>query len=52
MGSKEDVEAEIVEESSFNMIRGYFTSGKNIRVKAQIKPGLIEDLRSGENNES
>ena len=30
---------EIVEESSFNMIDGY-RSGKNIRIKAQIKPGL------------
>lgn len=53
MGSKkEDVEAEILEESSFNMVRGYFTSGKNIRVKAQIKPGLIEKLRSSEIDES
>ncbi|NLJ70505.1 MAG: hydantoinase/oxoprolinase family protein [Clostridiaceae bacterium] len=30
---------EIIEESSFNMVDGY-SSGKNIRIKAQIKPGL------------
>lgn len=42
LGAKEDeFEAEIVEESSFNMVRGFFTSGQNIRIKAQVKPGLI-----------
>lgn len=47
MGTKEDeVEAEIMEESSFNMVNGFYTSGKNIRIKAQIKPGLIYNLRS------
>jgi N-methylhydantoinase A/oxoprolinase/acetone carboxylase beta subunit len=34
-------EVEIIEENSFNMVRGFFTSGKNIRLRAQIKPGLI-----------
>lgn len=33
-------EAEIVEASRFNMVKGYRVS-KNIRVKAQIKPGLV-----------
>lgn len=42
LGANEDeIEAEIVEESSFNMVRGFFTSGQNIRIKAQVKPGLI-----------
>ncbi|NLV75936.1 MAG: hydantoinase/oxoprolinase family protein [Tissierellia bacterium] len=46
LGAEEDqIEAEITEESSFNMVRGFFTSGKNIRIKAQVKPGLIYDLR-------
>ncbi|HZJ89669.1 MAG TPA: hydantoinase/oxoprolinase family protein [Bacilli bacterium] len=40
--SSEDVE--IVEESAFNMIDGFYTKGKNIRVKAQVKPGLIYKL--------
>jgi N-methylhydantoinase A len=32
---------EVIEESSFNMVRGFRTVGKNIRVRVQIKPGLI-----------
>ncbi len=47
---KEEVESEIVEESSFNMVKGFFTSGKNIRVKAQVKPGIIYDLKGGNND--
>ncbi len=35
------LEMEIVDESEFNMVRGFKTTGKIIRVKAQIKPGLI-----------
>ena len=37
----EFLKMEIIEESSFNMIRGFSTIGKNIRVRAQVKPGLI-----------
>ncbi len=51
LGAEEDtIETEIVEESSFNMVRGFYTGGKNIRIKAQIKPGLIQELR-GEIND-
>lgn len=39
-----DQEIEITEENSFNMVRGFLTSGKNIRIKAQIKPGYIQKL--------
>jgi len=35
---EEDVE--IIESSSFKMVSGYFSSGKDIRVKCQIKPGV------------
>ena len=35
------LEMEIVEAMQFNMVRGFNTIGKNIRVKAQVKPGLI-----------
>lgn len=35
------LELEVVEESVFNMVRGFNTTGKIINVKAQIKPGLI-----------
>ncbi|HZK19873.1 MAG TPA: hydantoinase/oxoprolinase family protein [Treponemataceae bacterium] len=43
---KDDIETEITEESSFNMVRGFSLSGKNIRIKAQVKPGHILRLRS------
>ena len=41
---------EIIEESEFNMIRGFRTIGRNIRVRAQVKPSLIQsfDLGAGE----
>jgi hypothetical protein len=26
---------------AFNMVRGFYTTGQNIRVIAQVKPGLI-----------
>ena len=42
MGAKEeDIEVEIIEDQEFNMVRGFYTAGKNIRVKVQVKPGLI-----------
>ena len=39
--NKKHLEMEIVESSSFNMVRDFYTIGKNIRVRAQVKPGLI-----------
>ena len=48
-GEKE-IEAEITEESIFNMVRGFYTSGQNIRLKAQVKPGLICQLRGGKDD--
>ncbi|MDL2269489.1 hydantoinase/oxoprolinase family protein [Desulfosarcina sp. OttesenSCG-928-A07] len=35
------LELEVVDAIEFNMVRGFFTSGKNIRVISQVKPGLI-----------
>jgi hypothetical protein len=32
---------EVTECQEFNMVRDFYTTGKNIRVKVQIKPGLI-----------
>ena len=46
--SVNEIEAEIVESSSFNMVKGYMGRSKNIRVKAQVKPGLIYDLKGEE----
>ncbi|MHB8769854.1 MAG: hydantoinase/oxoprolinase family protein [Syntrophales bacterium] len=42
-----DMEIEVVEFQEFNMVRGYCTAGKNIRVKLQIKPGAISGLAAG-----
>jgi len=42
---EEDLEMELVEDQSYSMVRGFFTVGQNIRVKAQIKPGLIGTSR-------
>jgi hypothetical protein len=37
---------EILEDLQFNMIRGFYTTGKNIRIKVQVKPGLIHEYES------
>ena len=37
----EYLELEVIEAMSFNMVRGFYTTGRNIRVMAQVKPGLI-----------
>jgi len=37
----DDLETEVIEDSQFNMVRGFYTAGKNIRVKVQVRPGLI-----------
>lgn len=39
----DEIEMEILEEQQFNMVRGFYTTGKNIRVKVQVKPGLIKN---------
>ena len=35
------LETEVIEEMQFNMVRGFKTTGRNIRVKVQVRPGLI-----------
>lgn len=40
----DNIAAEIVEANSFNMVKGYSSASKNIRVRAQITPGLIYPL--------
>jgi len=42
-----DIEMEIVEDQEFNMVRGFYATGKNIRLKAQVKPGLIAGFGKG-----
>lgn len=49
MGAREeDLEIEVVENQEFNMVNQFYTTGKNIRVKLQIKPGLISGFCVGE----
>jgi len=36
------LDTEVIEAYQFNMIRGFQTVGKNIRVRVQVKPGLIK----------
>ena len=35
------LEMEVLESLQFNMVRGFNATGENIRIKAQVKPGLI-----------
>ncbi len=39
----QDIEVEVAESQVFNVVRGYSTTGKNMRVRLQVKPGLIKD---------
>lgn len=39
-------EIEVVEEAEFNMVRDFYMTGRNIRVKVQVKPGLIPEYSS------
>jgi len=36
------LEMELLESQTFNMVRGFQTTGKNMRIRAQVKPGLIQ----------
>ena len=40
----DNIAAEIVESNSFNMVKGFSSASKNIRVRAQVTPGLIYKL--------
>lgn len=40
-----ELEMEVVEDIQFNMVREFYTSGRNIRVKVQVKPGLLSGYR-------
>lgn len=38
----DNLETEIIEAQQFNMVRGFHTTGKNMRIRVQVKPGLIQ----------
>ena len=42
--SVDDKDMEITEASSFKMVQGFSSVGKDIRVKCQIRPGVVMDL--------
>jgi len=50
--STEDLEMELLEDLQFNMVRGFSTIGTNVRIKAQVKPGLIHRYESVAQNMS
>ncbi|MDY6906461.1 MAG: hydantoinase/oxoprolinase family protein [Thermodesulfobacteriota bacterium] len=39
--SRDDLEMEVLENLQFNMVRGFSAAGRNIRIKVQVKPGLV-----------
>jgi N-methylhydantoinase A/oxoprolinase/acetone carboxylase beta subunit len=49
----DNLEMEVIEEAQYNMVRGFYTVGKNIRVRVQVKPGLISgyDPKTGRLNQ-
>ncbi|MFW6297158.1 MAG: hydantoinase/oxoprolinase family protein [Desulfosalsimonas sp.] len=54
---KEGIETDVLEELSFNMVRDFRMIGKNMRIKMQVRPGLIneylqiaEQIKNGENS--
>jgi hypothetical protein len=40
-------DAQITHASSFNMVEGYDRVGRNIRVKCQVRPGVIKTFGEG-----
>ena len=46
LGLTDEIETTILEEQSFNMVRGFSTTGKNLRLKIQTRPGIIHEWSS------
>jgi len=42
----DDLDLDILEDLEFNMVRGFRLTGKNIRIKLQVKPGLIHNYKT------
>lgn len=41
LGTEDHPEIQILERQVFNMVRGFYRTGKNIRIKLGIKPGIL-----------
>ena len=46
LGLSDETEVSIIEEQSFNMVRGFSTVGRNMRVKMQTTPGILPQWRA------
>jgi hypothetical protein len=44
-GISDAVEISVLEEQSFNIVRGFSTAGKNFRLKLQTRPGILDEWR-------
>jgi N-methylhydantoinase A len=42
----DSLDMDVLEELEFNMVRGFRLTGKNIRIKLQIKPGLVHNYKA------
>lgn len=45
LGLTDALDVDVVEAQSFNMVRGFSTAGKNMRLKIQSTPGIIPEWR-------
>jgi len=45
LGLSDDFDVSVIEEQSFNIVRGFSTAGRNMRVKMQTRPGIISQWR-------
>ncbi len=43
--TEDEDDIEILDSSSFNMVRGFEATGQNIRVRCQVKPGVLNEYR-------
>ncbi len=42
-GLSDIIEVSVLEEQVFNIVRGFSTAGKNLRLKLQTKPGILDE---------
>ena len=47
LGLADNPPVDVLEEQSFNMVRGFTTTGKDLRVRVQIRPGVRLELAEG-----
>jgi N-methylhydantoinase A/oxoprolinase/acetone carboxylase beta subunit len=47
LGLADSTDVDVVEEQCFNMVNGFWTVGKNMRLKLQTRPGIIYSLNKG-----